>query len=121
MRNISPKKVITVYNKTGGRCWYCGKELDDDFQIDHANPINKGGSDDLDNLLPSCKACNGRKYNRTIDEYREYLYWKKGMRFTPEQVAFLAKNGIKIGSLAIDPIVFYGEQPFIKEDRHEAQ
>ena len=119
MRDISPKRVITVYNKTGGRCWYCGKELDDDFQIDHANPISKGGSDDIDNLLPSCNICNRRKSDKTVEEYRESLYWKKGMRFTPEQEAFLAENGIKMGDLAIDPIVFYGELPFILEDRHE--
>ena len=119
MRNISPKKVIAVYNKTGGRCWYCGKELDDDFQIDHANPINKGGSDDISNLLPSCNVCNRRKSDKTVEEYREYLYWKSGMRFTPEQEAFLMENGIKVESLAIDPIVFYGELPFIEEDRHE--
>ena len=96
MRNISPKKVIAVYNKTGGRCWYCGKELDDDFQIDHANPINKGGSDDISNLLPSCNVCNRRKSDKTVEEYREYLYWKSGMRFTPEQEAFLMENGIKV-------------------------
>ena len=35
------------------------------------------------------------------------------MRFTSEQEAFLAENGIKLGDLAIDPIVFYGELPFI--------
>ena len=121
MGKISSNKAVAVYNKTRGHCWYCGKELDGDFQIDHANPRRNGGSDDIDNLLPSCKVCNSKKCGRTIEEYREYLHWRKYMRFTPEQVAFLTENGIKIESLAIEPIVFYGELPFIEGDKNEAR
>lgn len=50
-----------VLAKNGGRCVYCGDPAD---TIDHVIPKSKGGTDDLDNLVPACRDCNSRKGNR---------------------------------------------------------
>lgn len=36
------------------------------YQIDHVVPLNRGGPDTLDNLVPSHRACNRTKSDRII-------------------------------------------------------
>lgn len=59
-----------IFNKTGGRCFYCGGLLGfDSFHVDHFIPKKlrgKGG----DNLVPSCPDCNIMKCDKTIEEFR---------------------------------------------------
>jgi len=43
-------------------CQYCGNDAD---TVDHVVPISKGGTDEPDNLVASCKRCNFRKGNRS--------------------------------------------------------
>lgn len=59
--NASIKSV--VWNKTNGMCWYCGVPLDPflTYTIDHVSPLSLGGTNDLDNLVPSCRSCNSSK------------------------------------------------------------
>lgn len=70
------EKRRIILDKTGGKCAYCGIDLDPDtFHADHAQSSFNGGSDDTDNLLPACFLCNPRKNHRDVDEFRE---WVKG-------------------------------------------
>lgn len=75
-----------VYDKYGGRCAYCGKELRfDDMQVDHIVPIWRGydrevlskrtdiGDDSLDNFNPACRACNFRKGTNSVEGFRKVL------------------------------------------------
>ncbi len=59
-----------VWNKTGGKCSYCGCELADDrvlvskvptMTIDHVEPRSKGGRHTLSNCVPACISCNAKK------------------------------------------------------------
>lgn len=71
----------SVWDKSGGRCWYCGRQTNPfrDFHVDHAIPVVSGGSNDLDNLVPSCQPCNGAKGSLSLEEFRAYrggaLFW----------------------------------------------
>ncbi|TPM92714.1 HNH endonuclease [Mesorhizobium sp. B2-1-3A] len=78
-----------VWNRTGGRCFYCDCGLIDDFatgrpdrrfdmQIDHMTPEKRGGSDVASNLVPACRACNSAKSSMTVDEYRLWLMLTQG-------------------------------------------
>ena len=63
-----------VFEKTGGRCSYCGKELDPfEFHREHAIPASRGGPNRTKNIVPSCKTCNSRKRHRTLAEFRDYI------------------------------------------------
>lgn len=73
-----------VYAKYGGRCAYCGERIDlKDMQIDHFIPIRRNypdnwlrgprGTDDITNLMPSCRACNFRKGMDNIEQFRDNL------------------------------------------------
>ena len=67
----------SVWQKTGGLCFYCDEKLNpfdrkhpSGFQIDHVIPRNQGGSDDISNLVPSCRRCNNSKLARTPEQWR---------------------------------------------------
>lgn len=70
-----PKKTRQlVYDKYGGHCAYCGKNIAyKDMQVDHVNPRYYGGSDDIDNLMPSCRACNFRKGTFPLEYFRNEI------------------------------------------------
>ena len=62
-----------VFRKTDGCCHICHKKLvfknyglsqasvRGKWEIDHSNPISKGGSNHLNNYLPACVSCNRSK------------------------------------------------------------
>jgi hypothetical protein len=79
-KSIRLEVKAMVWDKTDGRCWYCGKELDwyststgSRRHIEHLEPLSRGGVDDFDNLAVACVKCNARKHNRTVEEYRLVL------------------------------------------------
>ena len=60
---IPPQVRAEVWDKTGGVCWYCGCQTNPfrDFTVDHMHPVARGGTDDIDNLVPACRSCNSAK------------------------------------------------------------
>jgi hypothetical protein len=62
-----------IYEKYTGRCAYCGNPIYfKDMQVDHIVPKRKYGTDDFENLNPSCRRCN--HYKRTFDlEFYRHL------------------------------------------------
>ena len=75
----------TVSEKTGGRCYYCKSLLPENeklysphgtiymeirrWHIDHLIPVARGGTDHIDNLVPSCISCNLKKHDKTVEEF----------------------------------------------------
>ena len=56
------------------RCRYCGGFFTlEQIGVDHAIPLSRGGSVDLDNLEFPCRADNNRKGSLTPDEYLKLL------------------------------------------------
>lgn len=63
-----------VYEKYGGRCAYCGKEITiKEMEVDHLHPRRIGGTNDKDNLMPSCHTCNHYKRANTLEHFRDWL------------------------------------------------
>ena len=61
------KSKLNEYNY---RCAYCGIELSlDTITIDHVIPLISGGTNYIENLVPSCIHCNCSKNSRTADEF----------------------------------------------------
>jgi 5-methylcytosine-specific restriction endonuclease McrA len=53
-------------------CQYCGKHSRD-LTLDHVIPRSRGGKSTWENLVASCKACNGKKGNRLLKEVNMHL------------------------------------------------
>ncbi|MDD5064985.1 MAG: HNH endonuclease signature motif containing protein [Phycisphaerae bacterium] len=70
-----------VYSKYGGRCAYCGREIEfKDMQVDHivpkkAHPLYTRGveMEGTDNLNPACRRCNHYKRAHNLDFFRHML------------------------------------------------
>lgn len=110
-RLMRPKQQA-VWNKTDGRCWYCGAILvepnpEDEssklrvgswFCMDHVVPKSDGGTKSLDNLVPACWTCNVSKGKKSLEEYRTTIEFDKvgAPYFSPRQRRWLADHGIQI-------------------------
>jgi len=76
-----------VYDKCDGHCAYCGKEITfKQMQVDHIKPLYRNdnvvtleswgverGTDDIDNLLPSCARCNRWKSTFSLEMFRKEI------------------------------------------------
>lgn len=105
------KKRTAVWNKCPDHCWYCGKVISkEEMCIDHVMPRLSGGTNNIDNLLPSCRSCNSAKRHKHIESYRQWLEWKSvGVEpFTDKQIDYLTLHRV---DLPRPPrLDFYGER-----------
>jgi 5-methylcytosine-specific restriction endonuclease McrA len=68
------EELSYIYDKNNGYCWHCGKKLaftnygccgrKGAWEVDHSNPVSKGGTDYFRNLVPACVECNRSKGDR---------------------------------------------------------
>lgn len=71
-----------VYDKTGGRCYYCGRLLKDRWHMDHVKPVvrnpgsgemEKLSNDEFYNKVPACPRCNQWKASMSVESFRGML------------------------------------------------
>ena len=60
-----------LVQRYGGRCAYC--DALGRVGPDHRTPLSRGGTNAIENILPSCRRCNQRKYTLTEREFRVRL------------------------------------------------
>lgn len=64
-KNYLDKLIYLQDNK----CFYCETDLKNYKSIEHLIPISKGGDNNNNNLVYSCKSCNLQKNTSTLKEY----------------------------------------------------
>ena len=68
-KTISKKLRFEVFKRDSFTCQYCGKSAPDVvLEVDHINPVSKGGDNDLLNLITSCRDCNRGKSDRELSD-----------------------------------------------------
>ena len=60
-----------LLDQWGSLCAYCGGA--GPLEADHRIPLSRGGANNIDNILPACRSCNGKKHAMTEDEFRARL------------------------------------------------
>lgn len=67
------KKIrFEVFKRDRFTCQYCGQSAPDVIlEIDHMIPVSKGGSNDILNLITSCRDCNRGKGKIRLSENEE--------------------------------------------------
>lgn len=62
-----------IFNLTGGKCFYCGCNLNfENFHVDHFKSKASGGKE-KDNLVPACQDCNLFKSNLGVEDFRRKI------------------------------------------------
>jgi len=98
-KEISKGKRLQVYNKTGGRCSYCGIKLymdvpinySDYFGIDHVNSYPRNNN--INNLTPCCRSCNSSKGRKSLNDFKILRSLKQNnLNFSVEQYEYLKDN-----------------------------
>ena len=74
-----------LMKRQNNTCVYCGyRRIASSMEIDHMNPVVRGGSNDTGNLQVICRPCNLRKGIQTDDEFRSrYARLVPRRRLTP--------------------------------------
>lgn len=69
-RKPIPKKIrFEVFKRDKFTCQYCGRTVPDVIlQVDHIKPVAKGGTNDIINLVTSCRDCNLGKGARELSD-----------------------------------------------------
>lgn len=66
-RPLSKRIRFEVFKRDQFTCLYCGAHPPAAIlHVDHVQPFSKGWTDDLDNLVTACQACNAGKSNHLL-------------------------------------------------------
>lgn len=88
-----------IWQKYGGRCAYCGCVITlKEMQVDHVKPRRIGGSDDVDNLKPSCRLCNHYKRAMSLEEFRT---WALGEMVNRLRKIYIVRVAEKYGIITV--------------------
>jgi 5-methylcytosine-specific restriction endonuclease McrA len=67
-------KIIEQILKERKSCVYCGKEFNGHpIELDHIDPLSKGGLHSKFNLVACCRQCNQLKKNKTFNEWLKFI------------------------------------------------
>ncbi|MGH2493053.1 MAG: HNH endonuclease signature motif containing protein [Candidatus Limnocylindria bacterium] len=62
---------LALVERWGNVCTYGGES--GALEPDHRVPLYRGGTNFIDNILPACRSCNGKKHTMTEEEFRARL------------------------------------------------
>lgn len=66
---ITKKLRFEVFKRDNFTCQYCGAKAPDAIlEVDHIEPVAKGGKNDILNLITSCRECNSGKSDRRLSD-----------------------------------------------------
>ena len=71
--SLSIDDVRERHAQSGGRCHWCGADLGDEYHIDHAIPLSRGGVNAAPNIVIACPPCNRRKFTKMPEEFRREI------------------------------------------------
>lgn len=118
-----PKKAREqIYNKYGGRCAYCGCDLEKGWHVDHIEPrwhtwseedLNRlvkttKGKSFVENYNPACPRCNKWKSTYGIEGFREEIA-KQVIRLRKYNSNFRMAEDYGLAKETGKPVVFYFE------------
>jgi 5-methylcytosine-specific restriction endonuclease McrA len=135
--SISKKDRELIFQKYGGKCAYCGCELQKGWHIDHLKPINRYSesvrdergfvvrdenynvkrvmkigrpeNDVLENMNPACASCNINKHSLTIEGFRDLINgFLNSLNQRSTQYKFAKKYGLL--EETGNPVIFYFEK-----------
>lgn len=110
------KQRQAIWDKTGGKCFYCGCELPEKgWQKDHFHPVIRIGEkmaypelDTMENMVPSCAPCNNFKSSHPVDCYRKFIsdQFENTLKYS---TGLRQLNRLGLVDMSEKPVVFWFE------------
>ena len=121
-KEIPEGKRKVVYEKYNGKCAYCGTKLQyKEMQVDHITPKYRNtshkevaswgllkGTNNIENLNPSCRSCNSSKSTFTIEKWRKELALKE-MRLMRDNSTYRILKRFEVVKVVKNEILFHFE------------
>lgn len=83
---LSKALRFEVFKRDKFTCQYCGASAPDVIlEIDHIQPVSKGGKDDIMNLVTACRDCNRGKTNKELSDNSSVVLQKKQLESIQER------------------------------------
>ena len=77
---IAKSVRFEVFKRDKFTCQYCGESAPSvTLEVDHIVPVSKGGTDEIMNLITSCRDCNRGKAGKKLDDSSAVMVQKKQM------------------------------------------
>ena len=83
---LSKKTRFEVFKRDKFTCQYCGKSAPDVvLEVDHIKPVAEGGTNDIINLITSCRDCNRGKGKTILSDDTEIKKQKEELMILAEK------------------------------------
>jgi len=66
---LNPIFLNNLWIAHRGLCFYCGQPLIEYRGLEHLTPLSRGGKNQIYNLVYSCKSCNSKKRQKTLEDF----------------------------------------------------
>lgn len=66
---LDEKYLNNILVAQKNKCFYCESELYNYKAIEHLTPLSRGGDNQNYNIVYSCKSCNSKKRQNTLEEF----------------------------------------------------
>lgn len=94
-KSLSKKLRFEVFKRDSFTCQYCGKSAPEVvLEVDHIEPVAKGGKNTITNLITACFDCNRGKSDRKLTDNQTMKAQKKELdklNLRKEQLEMMAK------------------------------
>lgn len=82
-----------LWEEATGHCIYCGHPVKlEEMEVDHIEPLSRGGSNGMENKVCSCPHCNAAKGNLTLEAFLDSM-GTQGRRRYSNRVNTLVEQG----------------------------
>ena len=74
INTLTSEEWLDILKQYNYKCAYCSIEFDDETlpERDHVIPISEGGDNTKENIVPVCRSCNAKKYNKILRKENFY-------------------------------------------------
>ncbi len=69
LANYAPWMERYYRRSQENRCFYCGDDIFNGYELEHMVPLARNGSHSWENTCLSCPPCNRRKFTKTASEF----------------------------------------------------
>ncbi|MCT4633400.1 MAG: HNH endonuclease [Firmicutes bacterium] len=111
-----------IYERENKKCFFCSKFLyKNKITLDHYYPKKYGGTEEVFNLVCSCKKCNNMKKSKVPDNHKEHWikYFVKAVvdgRISPPHGTYRSEFIKMIKNIEIDKVYKNGDYTVFEGD-----